>query len=558
SVVISAFLLSVHYLRECFAYIHHLFPAMNSRVAVVGAGASGITAARQAVQYGVEPVIFEFSDAVGGLWRYKPHETDEPCVMKSTVINTSKEMTAYSEFPPPKEFANFMHNTRMLEYLQLYAAHFDLMKYVRFGVKVTNIERSKTYDETGNWTVSYTDKQGETHREDFESVLLCNGHHTQPYWPQPWKGQEHFKGHIIHSHSYKDHRGYEDKVVVVVGIGNSGGDVAVELSRVAKEVYLVTRRGTWVFNRIFDYGVPLDISFNSRFKVMLRKALPSNLSNWIMERKLQQRFDHAIYGLKPQHRVFSAHPTINDELPNRIACGMITVEPNIAYFTEDGIVFEDGSHVDHVDEVIVSTGYSFEFPLLEGGKLIPVVENQVDLFEFMYPPVLAPKNTLAIIGLIQPLGSIMPLSEMQARVFFDAFTGRTKLPSGERMKRSIEMKKREIEARYVKSRRHTIQVDYLPYMDELAELIGAKPDIKKLFFSDPLLATALLFGPNVPYVYRLSGPHPWPGAREAILGVQERVVAATCKHPLSSGWNILEVIMFLVVLVFIVLYMLCT
>ena len=65
---------------------------------------------------------------------------------------------------------------------------------------------------------------------------MCSGHHTLPYSPAPWEGQNTFKGKILHSHSYKDHKGYEDKIVVVVGVGNSGGDVAVELSRIAKQV----------------------------------------------------------------------------------------------------------------------------------------------------------------------------------------------------------------------------------------------------------------------------------------------------------------------------------
>lgn len=104
---------------------------------------------------------------------------------------------------------------------------------------------------------------------------MCSGHHKIPNIPKAWEGQDKFKGQALHSHSYKDHKGYEDKVVVVVGIGNSGGDVAVELSRIAKQVclfiveickgrqvYLVTRRGTWIFNRIYDYGVPLDAVLN--------------------------------------------------------------------------------------------------------------------------------------------------------------------------------------------------------------------------------------------------------------------------------------------------------
>ncbi|XP_064311839.1 flavin-containing monooxygenase 3-like [Phalacrocorax carbo] len=78
--------------------------------------------------------------------------------------------------------------------------------------------------------------------------------------------------------------------------------------------------------------------------------------------------------------------------------------------------------------------------------------------------------------------------------------------------------------RYVKSQRHTIQVDYIPYMDELACQVGVKPNLLALFLTDPKLALEVLFGPCTPYQYRLRGPGKWPGAREAILTQHQRVV----------------------------------
>uniref|UniRef100_A0A915DG30 Flavin-containing monooxygenase n=1 Tax=Ditylenchus dipsaci TaxID=166011 RepID=A0A915DG30_9BILA len=156
--------------------------------------------------------------------------------MKSTVINTSKEMTAFSDFPPPAEFANFMHNRKMLDYLTSYAHHFDLHKHIKFRCRVLNVERSSNYKDTGTWMVTHTNLvTGCTSTDQFDGVLLCTGHHTQPFFPSPWPGQQSFKGVITHAHSYKDHRGFEDNVVAVVGVGNSGVDIAVELSRISKQ-----------------------------------------------------------------------------------------------------------------------------------------------------------------------------------------------------------------------------------------------------------------------------------------------------------------------------------
>lgn len=189
------------------------------------------------------------------------------------------------------------------------------------------------------------------HEETFDAVLLCTGHHTTPYWPEKWPNQDKFKGKISHAHDFKDYRGHENKNVTIVGVGNSGFDIAIDLARIAKKVYVSTRRGTWVYNRVWDFGQPYDLIIFSKFVAFLRRNLPYWLVNNAIEFKLSMRFDHALYGLKPKHRALSAHPTVNDELPNRMLCGTVIVKPNIKEFTETGIVFEDESKVENVDEV---------------------------------------------------------------------------------------------------------------------------------------------------------------------------------------------------------------
>uniref|UniRef100_A0A8R1DKB1 Flavin-containing monooxygenase n=1 Tax=Caenorhabditis japonica TaxID=281687 RepID=A0A8R1DKB1_CAEJA len=472
---------------------------VNKKVAVIGSGASGLPSIRHGLLYGADVTCFEASDDVGGLWRYKSHETNESSVMKTTVINTSKEMTSYSDFPPKENLANFMHNTEMLNYLKGYAEHHGLMKHIKLRHKVLNVERSKNYDNDGTWKITYETPEGKTQEEIFDGVLVCSGHHAIPHWPTPFPGQDKFKGRIVHSHSYKDHKGYEDKVVVVVGVGNSGIDVAVEQSRIAKQVYLVTRRGTWLMPKLETRGLPFDVLMNTRF-FSLYKLLPQGLLNSIIEYRINQRVDHDLYGIKPSHRVFSAHPSLNDELPNRIANGTVRIKPNIKKFDGYALHFEDGTIVPHVDEVVMSTGFSFEFDLVEHGKLVPVTENEVDLFKYMFPVATSDHNSLCIIGLIQPFGSIMPVSEQQARVFFaNLFSGNKIIPTKAQLTADIENKKEEMAKQFVKSRRHTIQVDYIPYMDELAQLIGCQVPILKTLLTDPLLGLRLFFGPNAGY-----------------------------------------------------------
>lgn len=135
----------------------------------------------------------------------------------------------------------------------------------------------------------------------------------------------------------------------------------------------------------------------------------------LVAKKLNGRFDHAKYSLQPNFPPFSSHPTVNDDIPNRIICGSIKIKPNVKKFTKTGVEFEDGTFEDDIDAVILATGYRFGFPFLD-NSVIDVVNNKVELYKSMFPPDLE-KKTLACIGFIQPLGAVMPISEQQCRLF---------------------------------------------------------------------------------------------------------------------------------------------
>ena len=180
----------------------------------------------------------ERSDGIGGMWRYTEKvEEGQACVMKSTVINSSKEMMCYSDFPIPAEYANFMHNTQLYKYFELYTDNFKLREYIRFNIEVLELRQAEDFGMTGRWVVDYRDKTTgvETKADVYDAVMVCTGHHANKKMPD-FPGEKNFKGKIIHTHDYRSHVGYENKRVVVVGMGNSGLDVAVELSKIASQV----------------------------------------------------------------------------------------------------------------------------------------------------------------------------------------------------------------------------------------------------------------------------------------------------------------------------------
>uniref|UniRef100_A0A673K5T6 Flavin-containing monooxygenase n=1 Tax=Sinocyclocheilus rhinocerous TaxID=307959 RepID=A0A673K5T6_9TELE len=428
---------------------------------------------------------------------------DRASIYHSLIINTSKEMMCFSDFPIPAHFPNYMHNSLIMDYFRMYADHFQLKRHIRFQTKVLHVTPRPGFPHSGQWDVETESKDGRREKQVFEAVMVCTGHHCHPHLPlQDFPGINTFKGKFFHSRDYKNPEEWRGKRVVVIGIGNSGGDIAVELSRMAKQVYLSTRRGSWILNRVGDKGVPTDMLFNNRMNGWLSQLLP-------------------LYGLQPAHRVFSQHPTVNDDLPNRILSGTVSVKPNVKEFRGSSVVFEDGAVEDDIDLVVFATGYTFSFPFLS-SHAIPVSKNKVSLYKYVYPPGLE-RPTLAVIGLIQPLGAIMPISEMQARWAARVFKGLCKLPPMSAMMKDIKAKEKAMAKRYVAAQRHTIQVDYIPYMDELAKQVGVCPPILKLLLTDPRLALNIIFGPCTPYQFRLHGPGRWDGARQAILTQWDRV-----------------------------------
>ncbi|XP_012721901.2 LOW QUALITY PROTEIN: flavin-containing monooxygenase 5 [Fundulus heteroclitus] len=506
---------------------------MSRRVAVVGAGSSGLVCMKCCLDEGLEPVCFESSDDIGGLWRFKENpEPDRASIYHSVIINTSKEMMCYSDYPIPAHFPNFMHNSLIMDYFRMYANHFQLTKHIRFHTRVLNIKKRSDFSRSGQWDVETENKDGKKEKHIFDAVMICIGHHCQPNLPlHDFPGIENFKGKYFHSRDYKTPEEWRNKKAVVIGIGNSGGDIAVELSRVTKQLYLSTRRGAWILNRVGDNGMPLDMLLN-RWLNTLRHILPSGLVCSLGEKQLNSRFNHSLYNLKPKHRLFSQHPTVNDELPNRILSGTVQVKPNIRRLHGSSVEFDDGSVVDDVDLVVFATGYKFSFPFL-ASNVVPVSDNQASLYKYVFPPELE-RPTLAIIGLVQPLGAIMPISEMQARWATRVFKGCIKLPSLGGMQRDIQSKKDDMAKRYVSSQRHTIQVDYIDYMDEIADLVGVRPRISRLLLTDPRLGLKLLLGPCTPYQYRLKGPGKWAGARQAILTQWERVAQPMQTRPCNE------------------------
>ncbi|KAJ1172150.1 hypothetical protein NDU88_004000 [Pleurodeles waltl] len=512
---------------------------MVKTVAVIGAGISGLAALKCCLEVDLDATCFEGSDDLGGLWNFKEEVVEGRASIYRTVFtNACREMMSYPDFPIPEDYPNYLHNSLFLKYLHLYAQHFNLQRHIKFKTMVVSVRKRPDYSVSGQWEV-VTEKDGKQESLVFDTVMVCTGHHVYPNIPA-FPGIEKFKGQHFHNRNYKSPEGYQGKKVLVVGLGNTGADIATELSNTAEQVYLSTRSGSWIMTRVWDGGYPWDMVYLTRYETFLKYILPRWLSDRIYERMMNKRFDHGKFGLTPKDKFSRKEPVFNDSLATCIACGTVKVKPNVKEFTETSVIFEDGTVQENVDFVIFSTGYSYAYPFLDESD-VRDSRNQVSLYKDIFPPNLE-KPTMAIIGLVMSLGGIPATADVQARWAARVFKGSCKLPPRSVMVADNEEKVGKKKTWFGLS--DTLQTDYIVYMDEVSSFFGAKVNLLYLFLTDPRLAWEVFFGPASPYQFRLTGPGKWDGARKAILGQWERTDRATRTRavPKSNNMKIFQLL----------------
>ena len=420
------------------------------RACIIGAGSSGIVAAKILHERGIPFDCYEKGSGIGGLWRYQ-NDNAMSAAYRSLHINTSREQMQYSDFPMPAGYPDFPHHSLILKYFESYVDHFGFRERVTFQTSVLQVDPQ----EDGTFRVE-TEQNGRRNSAEYAAVLVANGHHWKPRWPA-FPGR--FYGQVMHSHDYRTPEDLAGKRVLVVGMGNSACDIVCEVSRVAQSTFMSVRRGAHVIPK-YIFGMPLD----------------QVISGWVwryVPRPLFQKiFDISVrlargrvtqYGLpKPQHKILQSHPTISSDLLNLVGQGKIQIRPNVERLGGNGVHFVDGRQAD-VDTIIYATGYEVSIPFLD-SEILDTCDNQVRLFKHV---VHTRTPNLYFIGLIQPWGALMPLAEEQSNWVADLLEGKCGLPSAGAMERDIDRCQQKMNQRYTQSVRHTIQVDFYPYLDEL-------------------------------------------------------------------------------------------
>ncbi len=415
------------------------------RACIIGAGSSGIAAAKALQERAIAFDCFDKSSFIGGLWAANSPGSG---AYRTLHINSYRKDMEYADYPMSPDLPDFPHHEQIYQYFNDYVDKFDLRSRITLE---TGVQRAEL-DIAGRWQVSLS--TGEVRH--YDALLVANGHHGEPRWPDPpYPGE--FSGVQIHSHDYRDLAQLAGRSVLVVGMGNSAMDIAVESSYVARRTFLSSRRGAYIIPKyLFGYPeFPLPIG---------DRRLPWRVRQLLLQTVVRIQCGPVTrYGLpKPEHKILQTHPTVSDGLLSRLAHGAICPKPAIARFADDQVQFVDGSS-EQADTIVFCTGYRITFPFFAEG-LISAPDNRLRLFARVFDPDV---SNVFFIGFIQPWGAIMPIAEAQSKLVADYLCGSYALPPRAEMLSAIKRQDDELARRYVASKRHTIQVDKPVYLHQL-------------------------------------------------------------------------------------------
>ncbi|MCA0870650.1 NAD(P)-binding domain-containing protein [Seohaeicola saemankumensis] len=416
-------------------------------ICIIGAGSSGMTVAKALKEKGLRAEIFEKGSDIGGMWRYQ-NDTGQGSCYASLHIDTSRPNLGYSDFPLDPSLPDFPSHAQFLSHLERYADRFGLRDLVRFRTEVASVTpKGERYE------VALS--SGEV--RDYGHVIVANGHLSDPRMPE-FAGT--FDGDQIHSHHYRTADPYAGKRVMVVGLGNSAVDIAVDIARRAEHVIVSTRRSAWVMPK-YLMGVPIDqVSGMIARRFRLSTKATRRVMSWLIRLGVG---DQRRLGLpRPEHPMWREHATLSQELLPYIGHGYISVKPNVQALRGDRVAFVDGSE-EPLDAIIYATGYKTTFPFLPAEVFDPEAEAGR-----LYRRMISLKHPgLIFAGLVQPVGPTIPLVEIQGQWIAGVLAGDVALPDTNGRTAEVEAHQALQHATYLDSKRYVLEVDYRTYAEQM-------------------------------------------------------------------------------------------
>ncbi|EPS36293.1 hypothetical protein H072_10174 [Dactylellina haptotyla CBS 200.50] len=347
---------------------------MDDRIAVLGLGCTGLACLKNLREQGLNAIGFDRNKYIGGIWQYTTNE-NVTSVIQSTTANEPKYRFTFSDYEYPPGMAHYPPASEIAKYINGYAEEYDLLKHCRLGVAIKLVERSQ---DGQNWNVTLKANTGKVLTETYSRVVVCTGPQTRALFPAHVKeGRRFFKGRILHSQGFKDPKQFANQRVVVVGLSNTAGDVAVDLAKVCDQVFIAHRSGARIIARVQD-GPPLDYKFTRRVS-LVANAVSSwfprvfgKFMEYFLESTMKSQFPqvekHEEWRLLPAPPMPNVVPMMNDNIIRILETGKIKSVNGLKGFKPDGSVeLNDGQVLENIDTVIYCTGYEFDYSIFGEG-----------------------------------------------------------------------------------------------------------------------------------------------------------------------------------------------
>ncbi len=305
-------------------------------VVIVGAGAAGLSAAGALKRVGIEATVLDRDDRIGGSWARRYERLH---------LHTVRRFSGLAHHPMPRSYPRYVPKNQYAGYLADYAETLGLQVELGDGVQTVRPAAD------GGWEI--TTDNGERH--EAAVVVIATGHYNEPLVPR-WPGLDDYSGRVVHSKDYSTGRDFAGQDVLVVGIGNSGAEIAADLvEQGASRVAISVRTSPPIMPRDLFGVVPVQMLG----LVLTPIPVPRLLDRMGAMTRRVALGDLSRYGLgKAEWGPFTARrPAVIDvgflEKLKRLE---IDVRPSPERFTADGVVFTDGRE-EHFAAVVAATGY---------------------------------------------------------------------------------------------------------------------------------------------------------------------------------------------------------
>ncbi|MGK7874876.1 MAG: NAD(P)-binding domain-containing protein [Xenococcaceae cyanobacterium] len=484
-------------------------PGSRGSVIVVGAGPVGLAVVKECLAEGLDVQCFEQKDGVGGLFRTYGRNFFNSC--PTVRLTSSPWITAYSDFPPNSSSSRHQTAQEYLDYLESYVEHFGFSDCLNFRKRVINAEP----DEKNGWCLTIMDcDSGKIEHHRCDRLAICVGTHHNPN-SIDLPGLDTFTGEVFHSSKCNSPSDFKGKSVVIIGGGESGVDIANQIADAGGKTYLSIQRGKLIIPRIN----PLTNMANDYDTSRIRNAPPIVLRNWLMTFKRRLCFHKGEHTPESALRAqlleqsnagpISQIATKSDDFIHALIEGKLELRKKVVKFEKNDVIFEDGIR-HRADVVIIAYGYSPSFPFLKRPESLQAC-HPGNLYLNMFHPEIG--DSLAFCGFIRPtIGAIPPTGELQARLFAQVAAGKCVLLEPEVMAQDIFRSQKENADSFPLQSQPNVVINWIPYMDKVASLIGCRPNSLRLL-TQPRLLWKLCSGPVSGAHYRLHGP----GASQASL-----------------------------------------